>query len=270
MEPQNPGPRPPNQPSEPPKTEPSAPWISPRLREKLNETEFDEPQRKPSPLLGIILALVVIGGGLGLFVAIRSSGERARAEAAQKARAAAAESTAAAHADSVNRAMADTSASAATAAATAATAKAGTPAAGTSSRASATGKPAGATATSKPTTAAGSGATAAATKPAAKPKPIAPASGGAGAGAAAAAPKETARGPYGIDAGSYIAEDRAGSEQARLATATGLAGRVVSADDGTFHVVLGSFASRAAAEKASDPLLAKGILSEARIVPIKH
>jgi cell division protein FtsN len=76
---------------------------------------------------------------------------------------------------------------------------------------------------------------------------------------------------YGIVVGQFLNEERANSEQTRLAEATGLTGRVVSADDaGTqvFRVILGSFASRSAAESKGDELIAKGQVNEARVTAL--
>ena len=48
-----------------------------------------------------------------------------------------------------------------------------------------------------------------------------------------------------------------------------MAGRVVAGSDGDFHVVLGSFPDRAAAEKAAGNLINGGKVEEARVVPLK-
>jgi septal ring-binding cell division protein DamX len=267
VEPQNPGPKPPNQSSEPPKTEPGSAWISPRLREKLGETESDEPSQKQSPVLAIILLVLVVGGGLGLLLAIRSSSERTKAEALHKAQVAAAESTATARADSLKKVTADSLAAiaAAEAATPAGKKKAAKAAAEKAAAEKAAARQAAKTAAAAPAAKPKTPVAAGGTAPAAKSAPAAPAA-GAAAAPAPAAPK----GPFGIDVGSYLAEDRATSEQARLTAATGLAGRVVTEADGSFHVVLGSFASRAGAEKASDPLLAKNLVNQALVVPLKH
>src|SRR5262249_7417018 len=89
-------PRPPEK-QEPPKSE--TVWISPRLREKLDDGGGDAPrQGGGSPLVGIVLALLVAGGGIGLFMAMRSGAAREKAAAEHQARlaaqAAAAESVA--------------------------------------------------------------------------------------------------------------------------------------------------------------------------------
>ena len=101
-------------------------------------------------------------------------------------------------------------------------------------------------------------------KPAETTKPAA-----AATSAAAPAKPAVAKARYGISVGSFLAEDRAKSESDRLAAATGLPGRVVAGSDGDFHVVLGGFPDRAAAEKAAGNLIGGGKVEEARVVPLK-
>lgn len=180
----------------------------------------------------MVLAVLVIGGGVALFFTIQSSAARDKAKAIEAARiareAAVAESLAAlAHADSMKIAMA----------------------AADSIRALTGGKP----------------------KPA--PKPTAattPPAGGSAPAPAPAAPVE--KGPFGLDIGTFLVEDRANSEQARIAAATGLAGKVVTmSEDGSdvYHVVMGSFSSRSAAEKKAAALVAAGQVNQARPIPLK-
>ena len=83
-------------------------------------------------------------------------------------------------------------------------------------------------------------------KPKPKPSPPAPsASAGKGApatGAAPVAPAETRH--YGLAVGEFLDEDKANSEKDRLASSTGLPGRVVPIDKGaSFRVILGSTTS---------------------------
>jgi len=260
-----PGSKPPSQP-EAPKPQETA-WISPRLREKLMEAESHEPKRS-SPLPGILFAALLIGGGILGFVVYRSNAAKHKAEELQRARAAAdsaaAAAAAAARADSMRLAAADTSASrsAAKPARAGAAPGASKPAGGApphTATASASGS--GATSTTKP--AATSGATST-TKPAA--------TSGAATGAAAPAPA-AAKGPYGIDVGSFLFEERAKAEQERLAGATGLAGRVVTkTTDGesSYHAVLGSFETRGAAQKKAESLVAKGLVNEIHIVSLSQ
>jgi cell division septation protein DedD len=235
VEPQTPpGPRPPAK-QEPPKTE--TVWISPRLREKLDE-ESDAPRQGGTPLVGLVLAVLVIGGGIGLFSAMRSGAAREKAEAAHReqlaAEAAAAESVAnAARLDSMRAARADTS----------------------TRPGSATSKPA--------SSAHGPSASAGASS--------APKGGAETGGAPAAAPAPVEKGPFGLDVGTFLVEDRANSEQSRLSTSTGLAGKVVTMnEDGAdvYHVVLGSFPTRAAAERKAGSLVTKGMVNQARTVPL--
>ena len=240
MESQTP-PRPPQK-QEPPKSE--TVWISPRLREKLGDGGGDAPrQGGGSPLVGIVLALLVASGGIGLFMAMRSGAAREKAAAEHQAhlaaQAAAAESVAnAARMDSMRVARAaDSTAHPATykhAAAPPAPTAAARPVGGTH----------GASASSGVATAA------------AEPAPP-------------AAPVE--HGPFGLDVGSFLVEDRANSEQSRLSASTGLAGKVMTkSEDGAdvYHVVLGSFPSRAAAERKAGTLVAKGLVNQARTVPL--
>ena len=248
-----PGSKPPSQP-EAPKPQETA-WISPRLREKLMEAESHEPKRS-SPLPGILFAALLIGGGILGFVVYRSNAAKHKAEELQRARAAAdsaaAAAAAAARADSMRLAAADTSASRSTAKPARAAAAPGA------------SKPAGGAAPHTATaSASGSGATST-TKPAA--------TSGAATGAAAPAPA-AAKGPYGIDVGSFLFEERAKAEQERLAGATGLAGRVVTkTTDGesSYHAVLGSFETRGAAQKKAESLVAKGLVNEIHIVSLSQ
>jgi cell division protein FtsN len=250
------GPKPPN-PQQPP-SKPDNVWISPRLREKLTEPDSEGPKQGSSPLIGILLAVLVIGGGGGLFMSMRSSAAKEKAATEERARLAAAAATAeslaaVAHADSLKAAADSVAAWMANTPAGRAAAKAAAKAA-----AAAASKPVPGAATKTTTT------TTSTSRPAA---PAAPAS----APAAPAAPKVVEKGPFGLDVGTFIVEDRANSEQARLAAETGLAGRVVTKnEDGgdVYHVVLGSFATRAAAEKKAEALVAKGQVNQARAVSL--
>jgi cell division protein FtsN len=244
VEPQTPaGPKSPYPPSSSSKQD--TVWISPRLREKLGDPEEGPPKDGPPPWIGLVLALLVIGGGLGLFMTIRGSAAKEKVAAAERARLAAAAATAesiatAARADSM-RARADSVAAA-------------TPS-------SAVQKPGAKPAGSAPPVAAN------------RPTPPAGTSTPAGAGATTppAPPKVVEKGPFGLDVGTFLVEERASSEQARLSEATGLPGKVVTRnEDGgdAYHVVLGSFATRAAAEKRAEALVAKGQVNQARPVSL--
>ena len=250
VEPQKPsGSQPPGH-SEPGKTESTSVWISPRLRDKLGDEDPKLPREKEGPpaWLGIVLLLIVLAGGGALLFAMRASGEKQKADAAKAAQQAVADSIAKAQRDSVMMAAARDTSLAKTGA-TAAQAAAQTVA----SAARPTG--AAATAAAKPIAAS-----------ATTPKPAAARQTDA---SAASAPAPASTSAFGISVASFIVEDRANSEQSRLASATGMSGRVVSGEDGSYSVVLGSFRSRAAAERAAEPLLAKGLVNEARVVTLK-
>jgi cytoskeletal protein RodZ len=246
------GPKPPN-PQQPPSKSDSA-WISPRLREKLGEPDTEGPKKGGSPLIGILLAVLVIGGGVGLFITMRAGAAKEKAATEERARVAAA----AAVAESIAAvAQADsTKAAADSAAALAASTPAGRAAAKAAAKAAAA-------AASKPAPVAAAKTTTTTTTTS---KPSAPA-----AASAPGVPKVVEKGPFGLDVGTFIVEDRANSEQARLAEATGLVGKVVTRnEDGgdVYHVVLGSFATRAAAEKKAEALVAKGQVNQARPVSL--
>jgi cytoskeletal protein RodZ len=262
VERQNPtGPKSPS--DDPKKTEPASTWISPRLRDKLGDTETgpsrDREDGTPS-WLPIVLLVLVVGGAGGLFLGMRANTQHEKAEAAKKAEAARADSIASARADSTKLAAARDSVTAAQLAA------AQKPGAKPAAAKTAATKPAPATAAAKP-----AGKTAASTTSASATKPAAKAAGAAATTAAAAAPAEPAApresGPFGIQVATYIVEDKASSEKDRLATATGLAGQVKSID-GSFVVLLGSFKTRAAAERAAEPLINKSLVSEAQVVAL--
>jgi hypothetical protein len=255
VEPQTPsGPKPPN-PQQPPSKSDTV-WISPRLREKLGEPDAEGPRQGGSPLIGIILAVLVIGGGIGLFATMRAGVAKEKAAAQESARlaaeAAVAESIAAvARADSLRLARVDSTG-------------------GASAQGTASKPPAGAGASkSAPVATARPTDRPARATPPSTTKPVG--DGAAAGGAAAAAPKVVEKGPFGLDVGTFLVEDRANSEQVRLATATGLPGRVVTRnEDGgdVYHVVLGSFATRAAAEKRAEALVAKGQVNQARSISL--
>jgi cell division septation protein DedD len=234
-----------------PPSKPSTPYISPRLREKLGDQQ--QPTRGggnlgggrqhddgPPAWLGVLLAVLVIGGGGALFWTIQTSTAKEKAKAIADAKAArqvaVAESLAAvAHADSVRMAMA---------------------AADSINALTGHKKPAPPKAGPAPPTAAKT--------------PAAPPAGGATTPSAPAAPAEP--GPFGLDVGTFLVEDRANSEQQRIATATGLAGKVVTmSEDGSdvYHVIMGSFPTRGAADKKAAALVNAGQVNQARTVPLK-
>src|SRR5690349_6313202 len=93
------------------------------------------------------------------------------------------------------------------------------------------------------------------------------AAGGAAAGGAAAEPappKE--KGPYAIDAGQFLDQAQATTTADALKGTTGLAAQVTTDGEGdaaTYHVLLGSYASRAAAEAKASALLSKSLVQQA-------
>jgi hypothetical protein len=120
-------------------------------------------------------------------------------------------------------------------------------------------------------------AAAAANPPAPKPAPAAPAKGAtaaaakaagdtSGAAATPAPPRE--HGPYAIDAGEYVDQGKANSVADDLKAKTKLAAQVTALDGGTFHVLLGKFASRGAAESKANALMGKGLIEQGGVIPI--
>lgn len=112
-------------------------------------------------------------------------------------------------------------------------------------------------------------ATHAANPPAVKPAPSTPAP----VVASVTVPKPVTHKPvsktrFGVSVASFLAEERANTEGARLSAATGLASRVVATKDGDYRVVLGSFPDRAAAEQAAGNLIGGGKVDEARVISL--
>jgi cell division septation protein DedD len=233
-----------NPPGSPPRRSPSDPeqaWISPRLRAKLDDEGPETPREGPPAWIGIVLAVLVVVGGAGLFVAMRTGAAKQKVEAArllrERAAAAAAESLAnVARIDSMRTAtrLADSLARA--------HGKIPPPAAAATPPKPAATKPSG-------------GATASTPAPAATPTP------------AAAPAKPAEKGPFGLDVGTFLDEDRAKSELEKLSAATGLKGSVITRDE-VFHVVLGSFPSRAAADKRAEALVGKSLVSQAESISL--
>lgn len=79
-------------------------------------------------------------------------------------------------------------------------------------------------------------------------------------------------GPFGIDVGEYIDDARASQIADELKASTGLDAQVVkrgSGDNETFHVVLGRYEARPAADAASKQLLSRGMIRQGIIVTVK-
>jgi hypothetical protein len=255
---------------EPASPEPGGVWLPPRLRQKLESPssgdDFDFLKRKSSPVGTIVTVAVIVAVLAGAFMVYQNNQRKVRAAAAAKAAA----ERAAVVADSLAQVhMADSLAAVARADSIAFAAlpkwkqrqilaeKAKKEAAAKAAVAGATAPKAGAT-------------TAAATGGAA--------GGAAAAGAAGEAPAENAApeeaGPFGIDAGQFLDETKAGEVATDLKGKTGLAAAVVpmgEGDDTSYHVVLGSYPHRGAAESKANSLLSKGMLNEASVVALpKH
>lgn len=253
-------------PEPPAKPEASTVWLPPRLREKLEQPqsgeEFDFLKRKSSPVGTIITVIViatVVAGAWWLFQKDQNNKRMAAAAKSAEERAAVvADSLAKVHfADSLAAIVrADSIAFAALPrwkqrGILAERAKLAAAAKGSASPPAAAGGPAGGA----------TGATGGTT---------------AGAGDAAESPAGATQtpeevGPFGIDAGQFLDEARAGEIAAELREKTGLSAAVVPVGEGeeiSYHVVLGSYPRRATAESKAGSLLAKGSVIQAEVVPL--
>ena len=222
-----------NQPDPPstgrPPDEPERPYISARLREKLEESGEDDWQPKSgSPITAIVIGVVVLAAAVGGIMYLRSA---AKANKLKEDAAAAA----AARADSIaNIARAESLMVASRADSVARAA-----------RADSLAKHGG----GRSASAAGSGG-----------------SGGSGGGGGSAAPPAPSTDGFGIAVGTYLDEARAKSELDRLSGATALSGVVAPTSDGGFRVILGKYASRGAADRKATALADSGLVREARVV----
>lgn len=78
---------------------------------------------------------------------------------------------------------------------------------------------------------------------------------------------------YGVAIGAYLDEARAGEERARVADATKMPVRIVPYRDAgvtMYRLVLGNWASESAAENGASDLMARGMVSEARVLLISR
>jgi cell division septation protein DedD len=94
------------------------------------------------------------------------------------------------------------------------------------------------------------------------------AAGGAAVGAQSATPSQ---GAFGIAVGTYLEEERAKEEGVKLTASTKLPAHVapVTENESTmYRLVLGSFESRKQAEKTASSLIERGLVDEARVVPL--
>ena len=108
-----------------------------------------------------------------------------------------------------------------------------------------------------------------ANQPASQPAGELPA--GKATGASPTNPPKPAAGAatFGISVATYLNQDRAESERAKLAASTRLPISIQEAkEDGSsvYHLVVGGFETRASAEDAASDLIQKGLVEEARIV----
>jgi hypothetical protein len=263
-EPENREPKP-----EAPKPEPpTQAWISPRLREKLGDAkggggggdDYDFLE-KGAPIGLIITVVIVALAAVGIWYTVHLGQVKAKAELARAAKAAAearAEAVrdslvAAAHADSLKaQARADSIAFAKL------------------------------PKWKQRQILAEKAKKAAAASAAAAPKPAAPAAGaGSAAGAAPAAgtaaadtsakapPAPVEKGPFVIDAASFLDEARANEEAEALKTKTSLPAQVVGVAVGgatSYHVYLGKYTTRGRAEAAAGHLFDKGAITQATVV----
>jgi cell division protein FtsN len=108
------------------------------------------------------------------------------------------------------------------------------------------------------------------------------ASGPAAAGAATVAPPRSATPPvvkkpavasdlFGIAVGTYLNEAHAIAERTSLTESTRLPSRVVTvAEDSVsmYRVVMGSFENRVSAERTASDLIRRGLVNEARVIPL--
>jgi cell division protein FtsN len=96
---------------------------------------------------------------------------------------------------------------------------------------------------------------------------------GASGGDPGAEPPTAPSGPYGLAVATYLFEDRAETERERLAASTGLPARIVSATEGgatVYRLILGSFDSRASAERKAAELTGQNLVREAKVVPLSR
>ena len=249
-------------------------WLPPRLRQKLESPstgdDFDFLKQKSSPVGTIVTVAVVVAVLVGAGIVWQTNQRKAKAAAEAKA----AEERAVVVADSLAKVrMADSLAAVARADSIAFAAlpkwkqrqilaeKAKKEAAASGATASA----------AKPATGAAGGAAAAGATAGGAAAGGAAAGGAAGGGAEAEPAKPAEAGPFGIDAGQFLDEAKAGEIAGTLKDKTGLAAAVVpmgEGDDTSFHVVLGSYTSRGAAESKANSLLSKGMLTEASVVAL--
>jgi cytoskeletal protein RodZ len=92
--------------------------------------------------------------------------------------------------------------------------------------------------------------------------------GGAAVGGQSATPSQ---GAFGIAVGTYLEEERAKEEGVKLTASTKLPAHVapvIENESTMYRLVLGSFESRKQAEKTASSLIERGLVDEARVVPL--
>ena len=95
-------------------------------------------------------------------------------------------------------------------------------------------------------------------------------SGGSSAPASKPAAPASAPASFALSVATYLNADRAEAERVKLAAAIGRPVTVQEGRDGgtsVYHLVLGGFESRTAAEDVASDLIQKGLVDEARVVP---
>jgi len=101
------------------------------------------------------------------------------------------------------------------------------------------------------------------------PPPASASKPASGAGTATAAAPPPPQKKYGLIVGEFMDEARANEVKDQVTASTSLPGRVISVDNGNaFRVIIGSFDGRAAADKAAGDLSGKGLVTEARVTPL--
>jgi hypothetical protein len=229
----------------PPSPPPAVPgrYISSRLREKLEAADTGPEQPIGGggpPWGGIIGGVIVIALAIAGFLWWRGSHAKQQSAATP----APAESTATA---------ADTSHPAADTSAMAAASPVPSPSPSPAAHAPV---PASATAAQPATTSA---------PKATKEKPARVAS----SGESAPPPPKAGKAPFGISVASFMFEDKANESRDALGTSTGLPAVVLPMNEGgttMYHVVIGSFPTRTAAEKKATELLSSAAIHEAQVV----
>jgi cell division septation protein DedD len=233
-------------------------YLSPRLREKLGQAKGgdDEDFMKSSfptgAVVAVLLIVAVVGGGWWM---VRTNSAKAKAELERGARAAAA-ARAAAVADSLAAVYRADSLAAVARADSIAFAKLPK-----WQQRKILAERAKLEAGAAPTGAAPAGETAA--EAASGPDVAERAS------SEPPAPRE--QGPFAIDTGQFIDEARANQVADALKTKTPMAVQVVSVATGgesAYHVMLGSFATRSAAEQAATKIFESGIVEQASVVAL--